>query len=161
MVRTTPAQVLPTTTRDGRRTIFKPAAAGGARHVVAYPRLGLSVAVGATQTAADLRGAVVVASQSGTRRPSHHDLLRVLRVGLGNCSHKIEIGLGVARNDDCSTQSCPRASIPNERPARASRMLRCLPARRLSAISCEMQASSAQREAILQPQHPRQMLVTP
>ena len=29
--------------------------------------------------------------------PSHHSLLRVLRAGLGDCSHKIEIGVGVPR----------------------------------------------------------------
>jgi hypothetical protein len=30
-------------------------------------------------------------------KPSHHSLLRVLRAGLGDCSHKIEIGVGVPR----------------------------------------------------------------
>ena len=30
-------------------------------------------------------------------KPSHHNLLRVLRARLGDCSHKTEIGVGVPR----------------------------------------------------------------
>jgi hypothetical protein len=53
-------------------------------------------------------------------KPSHHSLLRVLRAGPGDCSHKIEISVGAPRAMTIVPRGArPRASVPDGRPARS------------------------------------------